>query len=49
MAESNNNYIQILINIGYGFTNFSRLRNLILYISSLFSLKGQTHNTETLT
>ena len=34
MAESNNNYIQTLINIGYGFTNFPRLRKRILYMSS---------------
>lgn len=34
MAESNNNYIQTLINIGYGYTNFNRLRKRILYMSS---------------
>ena len=34
MAESNNNYIQTLINIGYGFSNFNRLRKRILYMSS---------------
>ena len=34
MAESNNNYIQTLINIGYGYTNFHRLRKRILYMSS---------------
>ena len=34
MAESNNNYIQTLINIGYGYTNFKRLRKRILYMSS---------------
>lgn len=34
MAESNNNYIQTLIHIGYGYSNFSRLRKRILYISS---------------
>ena len=34
MAESNNNYIQTLINIGYGYSNFNRLRKRILYISS---------------
>ena len=34
MAESNNNYIQTLINIGYGYTNFYRLRKRILYMSS---------------
>lgn len=34
MAESNNNYIQTLINIGYGYSNFSRLRKRILYMSS---------------
>lgn len=34
IAESNNNYIQTLINIGYGYTNFQRLRKRILYISS---------------
>lgn len=32
--ESNNNYIQTLINIGYGYSNFKRLRKRILYISS---------------
>ena len=26
ITESNNNYIQTLINIGYGYTNFKRLR-----------------------
>lgn len=31
---SNNNYIQKLINIGYGYTNFPRLRKRILYMSS---------------
>lgn len=34
IAESNNNYIQKLINIGYGYTNFPRLRKRILYMSS---------------
>ena len=34
MAESNNNYIQTLINIGYGYSNFKRLRKRILYMSS---------------
>ena len=34
MAESNNNYIQTLINIGYGYSNFNRLRKRILYMSS---------------
>ena len=34
IAESNNNYIQTLINIGYGYTNFKRLRKRILYMSS---------------
>lgn len=34
IAESNNNYIQKIINIGYGYTNFSRLRKRILYMSS---------------
>ena len=34
MAESNNNYIQTLINIGYGFSNFNRLRKRLLYMSS---------------
>ena len=34
MAESNNNYIQTLINIGYGYTNFKRLRKRVLYMSS---------------
>ncbi len=34
IAESNNNYIQKLINISYGYTNFNRLRKRILYISS---------------
>ena len=34
MAESNNNYIQKLIEIGYGYTNFNRLRKRILYMSS---------------
>ena len=34
IAESNNNYIQKLINIGYGYSNFSRLRKRILYMSS---------------
>lgn len=34
MAESNNNYIQTLINIGYGYSNFSRLRKRVLYMSS---------------
>lgn len=34
IAESNNNYIQTLINIGYGYSNFKRLRKRILYISS---------------
>ena len=34
VAESNNNYIQTLINIGYGYTNFKRLRKRILYMSS---------------
>lgn len=34
MSESNNNYIQTLINIGYGYSNFSRLRKRILYMSS---------------
>ena len=32
-AESNNNYIQTLINIGYGYSNFKRLRKRILYMS----------------
>ena len=34
MAESNNNYIQTLINIGYGYSNFKRLRKRLLYMSS---------------
>ncbi len=34
IAESNNNYIQKIINIGYGYTNFPRLRKRILYMSS---------------
>lgn len=34
MAESNNNYIQTMINISYGYTNFKRLRKRILYMSS---------------
>ena len=34
IAESNNNYIQKLINIGYGYTNFSHLRKRVLYMSS---------------
>lgn len=34
IAESNNNYIQKLINISYGYSNFSRLRKRILYMSS---------------
>ena len=34
IAESNNNYIQKLINIGYGYSNFSRLIKRILYMSS---------------
>ncbi len=34
IAESNNNYIQTLINIGYGYSNFNRLRKRILYVSS---------------
>jgi len=34
MAESNNNYIQTLINISYGYSNFKRLRKRILYMSS---------------
>ena len=34
MAESNNNYIQTLINIGYGYSNFKRLRKRVLYMSS---------------
>ena len=34
IAESNNNYIQKLINMGYGYTNFPRLRKRILYMSS---------------
>lgn len=34
IAESNNNYIQTLINVGYGYSNFNRLRKRILYISS---------------
>ena len=34
IAESNNNYIQKLINIGYGYTNLSHLRKRVLYMSS---------------
>ena len=34
MAESNNNYIQTLINVGYGYSKFPRLRKRILYMSS---------------
>lgn len=34
MAESNNNYIKTLINIGYGYSNFQRLRKRILYMTS---------------
>ena len=34
MAESNNNYIQTLINIGYGYSCFSHLRKRVLYMSS---------------
>ena len=34
IAESNNNYIQKMINIGYGYSNFPRLRKRILYMSS---------------
>ena len=34
IAESNNNYIQKLINIGYGYTNFPRLRKRVLFMSS---------------
>ena len=34
MTESNNNYIQTLINIGYGYSNFKRLRKRLLYMSS---------------
>ena len=34
MAESNNNYIQTMINISYRYTNFKRLRKRILYMSS---------------
>jgi len=33
MAEFNNNYIKTLINIGYGYSNFKRLRKRILYMS----------------
>lgn len=34
IAESNNNYIQKLINISYGYSNFDRLRKRILYMAS---------------
>ena len=34
MAESNNNYIQTLIDVGYGYSNFKRLRKRLLYMSS---------------
>ena len=34
IAESNNNYIQKLINIGYSYTNFPRLRKRVLFMSS---------------
>lgn len=41
MAESNNNYIQTLINIGYGYSNFKRLRKRLLYMSSNKQKKKQ--------
>lgn len=43
IAESNNNYIQKLINIGYGYTNFNRLKKRILYMSS--NRKGRLDQT----
>jgi len=33
IAEANNNNIQTLIDIGYGYGNFERLRNRVLYIN----------------
>ena len=44
MAESNNNYIQTLINIGYGYTNFKRLRKRLLYMSC--NKKGTRFNSD---
>jgi len=32
-AEANNNNIQTLIDIGYGYGNFERLRNRVIYIN----------------
>ncbi|MBR0193980.1 MAG: transposase, partial [Bacilli bacterium] len=33
VAEANNNTIQTLIDVGYGYGNFERLRNRVLYIN----------------
>lgn len=33
VAEANNNTIQTLIDVGYGYGNFDRLRNRVLYIN----------------
>ncbi|MBR0301612.1 MAG: transposase [Bacilli bacterium] len=33
VAEANNKTIQTLIDVGYGYGNFERLRNRVLYIN----------------
>ena len=39
-AEANDNNIQTLVDVGYGYGNFPRLRNRILYINRSYEIKG---------